>query len=162
VGRTLVAGVGYGNLRDMSVGPRLVERLQARAWPPDVEVEDMSYGAVAALHWFKENPDVEAAIFVTAAERGQPPGTVRRFLRGVPDASPTEVQARVEAAVTGIVDLETILTVVGHFGALPGRVVVIEVEPRDHAFGPELSPDVALALARVELMVEAELAGAAA
>ena len=155
--RTLVAGVGYDNLRDLSVGPAVVARLHGRGWGPRVEVHDMSYGAVAALHWFRENPDVDAAVFVAAVERGQEPGTVRRYLRGAVEASPEEVQMRVAEAVTGIVSLETLLTVVGHFGALPPRVVVLEVEPGETGAGAGLSAPVAAALDAVEAMVGDEV-----
>lgn len=162
MGRALVAGVGYDNLRDLSVGPRFVERLREQAWGQNVEVHDMSYGAVAALHWFRENPDVDRALFVSAVERGQPPGTLRRYLRERVSLPPDEVQMRVAEAVTGIISLETLLTVVGHFGGLPPRVVVFEVEPRDTHGGPDLSEPVAVALGALEELVRSELMESAA
>jgi Ni,Fe-hydrogenase maturation factor len=35
----LIAGVGWRNLRDRSLGPVLIERLAPHTWPPEVEVE---------------------------------------------------------------------------------------------------------------------------
>ena len=46
VAKMLIASVGYRNLRDLSVGPVLMDRLGQVAWPYGVEVEDLSYGPV--------------------------------------------------------------------------------------------------------------------
>jgi len=40
--RILIAGVGYRNLRDMSLGPVLMDRLGQESWPDSVEIEDLS------------------------------------------------------------------------------------------------------------------------
>ena len=159
VKRILVAGVGYGNLRDLSAGPALVERLRRKAWPASVQVEDLSFGAVHALHWFQQGPPFDAVVFLTAALRGREPGSVRRYAWSAPSLAAEEVQTRVAEAVTGVIDLDTLLTVVGYFGALPPRVSVIEIEPRDHDWGPAFSPPVEAALGRVEALVEQEVRG---
>lgn len=155
--RILVAGVGYGNLRDLSVGPLLVERWRGQAWPPAVELEDLSFGAVAVLHWFQANPPFSAAIFVAAAPRGGCPGSVHRYTWDGPRATADEVQQRVAEAVTGIISLDTLLTVVGYFGGLPPTVIVVEVEPRDRAWGTALSPVVEAALDEVERTVHQDV-----
>jgi len=77
--RTLIAGVGYANLRDGSVGPVLAARLQAREWPAGVEVEDFSFGAIDAVHRLRDGA-YERAVFFGAHQRGDSPGTVRRYL----------------------------------------------------------------------------------
>ena len=45
----LIAGVGYPNLRDMSLGPVLIERLQRHDWLQGVEIADLSYGAIGVV-----------------------------------------------------------------------------------------------------------------
>lgn len=155
--RVLVAGVGYQNLRDMSVGPIMAERLSALDWPEGVQVEDLSFGAVHVLHWFQQSESFDAAVFVTAAARGREPGSVHRFAWSAPDVPAEEVQAGVAEAVTGVISLDTLLTVVGYFGALPPRVLVVEVEPRDDSWGPELSPPVEAALDEVADVVREEV-----
>ncbi len=152
--RILVAGVGYGNLRDLSVGPVLVERLRRREWPVGVYVEDLSFGAVHVLHWFQESPPFDAAVFLAAVARGRKPGSIHRYTWMAPYLAAEEVQTRVAEAVTGIISLDTLLTVVGYFGALPPRVHVIEVEPRDQEWGAVFSPLVEAALDRVEGMIQ--------
>ena len=161
--RILVAGVGYDNLRDLSFGRILIERLRSQEWPPAVHVEDLSFGAIVVLHWLQQDPPFDSALFLAGEERGRRPGTIHGYtwcLENPPDgrtASPEEIQSRVEDAVTGAISLDTLLIVLGYFGALPRHVRVIEVEPRDHEWGLELSPPVAAALKDVEAMVRREV-----
>lgn len=156
--RVLVAGVGYSNLSDLSVGPVLVQRLQRHAWPEGVQVEDLSFGGVHVLHWLQEAPPFDAALFVTATARGRAPGSVHCSVWVAPEVSGEEVQGRVAEAVTGIISLETLLTVVGYFGALPPSVTVVEVEPRDQEWGPTFSAPVEAALSEAEALVERTVA----
>lgn len=155
--RVLVAGVGYGNLCDLSVGPAVAARLRRHRWPAGVYVADLSVGAVLALHWLQQQPAFDAAVFVTAAVRGDAPGTVRRFDWRAPAARAEDVQARVADAVTGVIDLYGMLTVLGYFSALPRRVRVVEVEPRDQTWGPDLSAPVMRCLDRLETLVREEV-----
>ena len=60
-----------------------------------------------------------------------------------------EVQARVVEAVTGVIDLGHLLIVLQQFGALPGEVFVIKVQPERMDFGEALSPAVAARLPEV-------------
>jgi hydrogenase maturation protease len=147
--RILVAGVGYDNLRDMSVGPLLIEQLRRQDWWPGVEFEDLSAGAVHVTHVLQSRDPYAGAVFIAATQRGDPPGTVRvsRYVHGT--ASPEDVQMRVTEAVTGVVSLATLLTVLDHFGALPDKVVVVEIEPQDTTWGDGLSASMRAALARV-------------
>ena len=155
--RILIAGVGYDNLRDLSAGRILIERLRHREWPLGVHVEDLSFGAVVVLHWLQQGPAFDAAVFLAAEPRGREPGSTWRYTWQQAQASDEEIQARVADAVTGVVSLDTLLTVVGYFGALPPTVRVIEVEPRDHDWGPELSPPVRGAVDEIEAMVKREV-----
>ena len=122
--RVLVAGVGYTNLRDLSFGPHLVERLRSGVWPPGVDVEDLSAGAIHVLHALQASPPYAAAILVAGIRRGDPPGTVRRSHWMHPPRPTEEVQERIGEALTGIISLDTLLTVLDHFGALPDDTLV--------------------------------------
>src|SRR3989337_1899542 len=75
--RVLVGGVGYTNLRDLSAGPLLVERLACLDWPAGVDVEDLSAGAVPVLHALQAAEPYDAMILVAGVRRGDAPGTVR-------------------------------------------------------------------------------------
>ncbi len=139
----LVAGVGYHHLSDLSFGPKLVERLRDMTWPDEVWIEDFSYGPIAILHWFEESPGkkFERAIFAGAVERGREPGTLATydwFFASPPD--PDVVQERVSEALTGVINLENLLIIAQHFGALPPETSVVELEPVEREWGLELSP----------------------
>lgn len=142
----LIAGVGYRNMHDTSVGSLLVPVLAEQSWPPDVAVEviDMFFGPVHAVHWFQERPGhFTRVVFVSAVERGRPTGSIHsyRWDGALPD--PAAIQERVTEAVTGLVSLDAMLVVTGHFGALPADVRVVEVEPAETSWGDGLSPVVA-------------------
>ena len=153
-GRVLVAGVGYSNLRDLSLGPVLVERLRRRHWPASVQIEDMSYGAVAALHWLQLADSLSGAVFVTSTARGDDPGVVRTYdLADRPHPTPDEVQVRITEAVTGIISLDGLLAVTRHFGALPERVRIVEVEPADESWGDGFSAELTDRLGLIEATI---------
>src|SRR5262245_2787556 len=148
--RTLIAGVGYHNLSDLSAGPLVAARLRRERWPAHVEVEDLSYGPIAVVHRFAEaEPPYRRLVLVGAADRARqaPPVRCYRWEGVLPPAE--EVQARVAEAVTGVIDLENLLVVAQQFGALPGEVFVIEIRPEVSEFGLEPSPAVAALLPEV-------------
>ncbi len=141
--RTLIAGVGYFNLSDLSLGPHIVPELRKQSWPAHVEVDDLSYGPVAVAHRFLEaDPPYQRLVVVAAVDRGLSPPKLRcyRWNRVLPE--PEEIQARVAEAVTGVVDLDNLLVVVCQFGALPEEVLVVEVQPLLLGPGLALSPTV--------------------
>lgn len=154
-GRLLLAGVGYTNLRDGSVGPILAERLARRAWPARVEVHDYSFGAIDAVHRLRD-AGYEAALFFGALDRGEPPGTIRRY-RWEGGHDTRTVQERVAEAAQAVISLENTLIVAGYFGALPGETVVFEVEPADMQFGEGFTPEVEHAVLCLERMLEEEV-----
>jgi hydrogenase maturation protease len=148
--RTLIAGVGYSNLSDLSAGPLVAVRLRRERWPAHVEVDDLSYGPIAVVHRFAEaEPPYRRLVLVGAADRGRkaPPVRCYRWEGVLPPAE--EVQARVAEAVTGVIDLDNLLVVVQQFGALPEEVFVIEIRPEVSEFGLEPSPAVAALLPEV-------------
>lgn len=159
VGRTLIGGVGYANLRDFSVGPLLAERFREEDWPADTCVEDLSYNPVAVLQRLETaQPPFSRLVTVAAVRRGRPPGSVTAYRwNGVlPEAE--EVQARVAEAVTGVISLDNLLIVAAALGDVPPEVLVVEVEPEVEAMGDELTPAVRRAATRAAELVRA-LAG---
>jgi hydrogenase maturation protease len=153
----LVGGVGYRNLRDMSAGPEVIERLRGMAWPSGVQVEDLSFGAVHVLHWLQEHPPFDSAVLIAAIARGRPPGTVTRLPWTAPPMTGEAVQEAIAEAVTGVIGLDTLLTVLGYFAALPPRVTLVELEPHSDDWGPEFSPVVQSALDAVVRLVAEEV-----
>lgn len=152
--RVLVAGVGYRNLRDLSLGPLVIERFGASA--PGVDLEDLSYGPIDVLFLLQRRPAYAAAVFVAAVHRGRTPGTVARTTWRPQPMTTEALQERVAEAVTGVISIDNLLAICAHFKALPDDVVLIEIEPADEEWGEELSLagrralDAAIALARVE------------
>ena len=155
--RILVAGVGYTCLTDLSVGPALVERLQAQEWPDGVLVEDLSYGPIDVLFKLQASPPFRAAVFVTAASRGRAPGTLHRGTWTQASLPADELQARMAEAITGVISLDNLLHILNHFGTLPAEVVTFEVEPLAGTWGTEFSPPVRAALAEAESAVRREV-----
>ncbi len=146
----MIAGVGYTNLRDLSVGPVLVPRLREMEWPSDVDVDDWSFGPIAVVQRLEDRPGhYDRIVLVSAVGRGREPGGVYcyRWRGDLPDAA--QIQERVAEAVTGIISLDNLLIVAEHFGALPEDVVVVEVEPEDTDWGPGFSPRVEGSLEKV-------------
>ncbi len=156
--RVIVAGIGYRNLRDHSVGVVVADRLLERAWRGDVVVEDLSYNPIAVGQRLEDEPPEQRftrAVVVGAVERGnRPPGSVvaYRWDGVLPDEE--EIQRAVSEAVTGVIALDNTLVVTRHFGGLPDEVVVIEVEPAVQEFGDAFSEPVGEVVDRVcELVV---------
>jgi len=152
--RAVIGGVGYRNLRDHSLGIVMSDELEALARPPALEVEDLCYGPVAVAQWFLDEArtaPITRAVFITAIARedGRPPGTISAYRWNHALPSDDEIQRCVVDAVTGVILLDNTLVVVEWMGALPRETIVIEVQPLEHAFGDEMSPDVAAAYAEV-------------
>ncbi|MFN2388950.1 MAG: hydrogenase maturation protease [Actinomycetota bacterium] len=155
--RVLVAGVGNPWLRDLDFGPQFIRRIQTLEWPDWVAVEDASYAAHRVLHLLQElNP--ERIVFVSGYPRGDPPGTIRRYLDegGLPDEA--EVQDRMGEAAGGVIDFDHTLIVARYFKALPADTVVIEVEAGDTGFGTGFSDEVEKSVDRVLELVRKEVA----
>jgi hydrogenase maturation protease len=133
--RVLIAGVGYRNLRDLSIGPVLIDQLKNEKWPTGVEIEDLSYGPVAVMHNFDDRPPYDKIIFLAGVNRNRQPGQISsyRWRHELPD--PEEIQARMGEAVTGVVSLDNLLIISTYFKKLPEDVVVVEVEPADETWG---------------------------
>ena len=147
--KILIAGVGYRNLRDLSLGPMLMDRLAQDAWPHGVEVEDLSYSPVSVMHSLDEHGPYDRMIFVAGVCRRRQPGSVccYRWEHQLPAAE--AVQACVAEAVTGVISLDNLLIIATFFGKLPRDVLIIEVEAADEGWGEGFTPDVEAAIPEV-------------
>lgn len=162
--RTIIAGVGYMNLSDSSIGPLAIAELKKQQWPNNIRVDDLSYGPISVVHNLVEaNPRYERMVLITAADFGAKPPTIRwhRWPAILPD--PEEIQARVVEAATGVIDWKNLLVVLQQFEALPPEVFVIAVQPMETTFGMHLSESVQELFPEVlHLARELALHGAAA
>jgi len=141
--RTIIAGVGYMNLSDSSIGPVAILELKKQSWPNDIKVDDLSYGPISVVHNFLEaNPRYDRMVLITAADFDAKPPALRwhRWPAILPD--PEEIQARVVEAATGVIDWNNLLVVLQQFDALPQEVFVIAVQPVETNFGIHLSAGV--------------------
>lgn len=161
--RTLIGGVGYDNLRDLSLGPVLTNRLAAMAWPENVVVDrDLSFGPITIVYRFQDLPDpYQRVVLFGAVNRGRPPGTITTYHWSGQLPPVDEIQARIGEALTGVVSLDNLLIIGGYFGIWPQEVTVIEVEPADEGWGPGFSPtvtcildEIIAAVRRVVLVLE--------
>jgi hydrogenase maturation protease len=141
--RVIVAGVGYRNLRDHSIGVEVADRLETTTWADNVVVEDLSYNPIAVVQRLEDEPPeqrFQRAVVVGAVERrGRAPGTVAAYRWDGVLPTDEEIQRAVTEAVTGVIALDNTLVVTRHVGALPDEVVVVEVEPAVQEFGDTFS-----------------------
>ena len=140
--RVLIGGVGYRWQGDLSLGLVAGDELARLDWPPGVEIADLGYGAIyVAQDLADAQPPYERVILLAGMARGREPGRIYcyRWEGVLPDAD--EIQARVREAGAGIIDLEHLLVVAQHFGALPKDVRIIELEHGGATAREELSAD---------------------
>ncbi len=154
--RVVIGGVGLPWRRDLDLGRLLMDRLAAADWPEGVVVEDLSYSAHRVMHTLEELAPAKL-VLVGGTSRGRAPGTVTRYRvdQGAP-LDPQEVADRLGESVGGVIDLDHVLVVNRHFGALPTDTVVIEVEVGDEAFGTGYSPEVEHAIPDILRLIHEE------
>ena len=158
-GRVLVAGVGYQNLRDLSAGLFVLAQLERLGPLGDrVDVEDLSYGPIDVLFLLQRRAPYAAAVFVAGSKRDRPGGSVETRRWDFPTIAPDALQDRIVEGLTGVISLDNLLHICGHFGALPPEVTLVVVEPVDDGWGEGTSEaggravDEATAAVRAEVM----------
>lgn len=137
--RILIATVGQHNLRDLSFGPLIHDRLCALHWPSGVDIEDFSYGPIGIMHALDERPRYERMIFVGASAGGRKPASIHRYRWNRQLPPDEEVHARVTEGATGVITLENLLIILDYFGKLSSDVIVVELEPVEDSWGESLS-----------------------
>jgi len=140
---------------DLDVGRVALERLAHVDLGEVVALEDLSYGAVAVAQRLQEL--APRALVLIGAERrhGRAPGTIERRELETSTLSPEDVQRAVRDAVTGYVGIELVIAVAHGLGALPKRVVAVEIEPAQVEPGAQLSPEALAGLERALELVRA-------
>lgn len=151
--RVLIGGVGYLFLRDMSVGPHVIESLKAETWPETVEIEDLSYGPIGVMHNLDDRQGYEMMILIGGVRRNRTPGEVfsYRWAGNLPNED--EIQNRMAEAVTGVISLDNLLIIGTYFEKLPSDVRVIEIEAADEDWGEGLSSEVKKSIPQVVRMI---------
>lgn len=160
MGRTLVGGVGHFHLSDHSAGPALSSMLEAQQWPPEIVVEDLSYGPVIVCHRLgDERPPFARWVVAGAVRRGRAAGAVTayRWDGVLPEAE--KIQERVAEAVGGLVGLDNLVIVAAGLGAAPPETLIVEIEPLVESFGEEFSAPVASALGEAAAVIRAIVLG---
>jgi Ni,Fe-hydrogenase maturation factor len=153
---TVVGGVSELYQGDLDLGRRVAEILAVEEFGPGVAVEDLHYGAVAVTQRIEDlAPD--SLILVGATVRGRDPGTVHRRRIPPPELDEIDLQTAVGDAVTGYVAIDLIVEVAAALGALPGRVIAVEVEPVRTGPIAELSTEVASLLPDILAQVRREV-----
>lgn len=128
--RVLVGGVGYRWMGDASFGLALSDALSDLRWPGRVDVEDLGYGAIYAAQDIGDaDPPYTCLILLAGVVRGREPAQIycQRWQPRQPAAD--ELQTRIREAGAGVIDLDHLLAIGEHFQALPGDVLLVEVEP---------------------------------
>ena len=135
--RTVIGIVGYyGFVRSYPLGPELMERLQAQAWPQETEIREMNWGPVAIVQDFQaEATKPGCVVLVGALDRGLALGTVscRRWAGGTLDSA--AVQRRMFEAVTGVVSMDNLLVIGAQFGVWPAETFTVELQWPDSGLG---------------------------
>ncbi len=143
--KVLIAGVGHPNLTDLSFGQIFLAHLKEQEWPENVDLENLSFGAIAVLQWFQDNPGkYDKVVFISAAERERrEAGVLEVYHWKFPRLHEPVVQECVAESVTGIISLDNLMVILQFFKALPPKVVVFDLEPVDSKIGFECSPEIA-------------------
>lgn len=162
--RVLIGGVGYWWQRDGSFGLLAIDALARLEWPPNVRLEKLDYGAIyLSQDLLDVDPPYDRLVLIAGVEAGREKGSLHLRRWTPTPVEPDKLQLLMYGAGSGLVDLEHLLPVAHHFGALPDEVIVIELEMVDPAGGEGLSPEAEARLPELaEVVRAAALASAAA
>ena len=127
--RVLVAGIGNLFMADDGFGVEVARRLAERPQPPGVDVEDFGIRGMDLVFALGEGYD--AAVFVDAVPRGEPPGTL--FLIE-PDLAEPDAPVMLDAHG---MDPVKVLALAGQMGPVPERILVVGCEPQVTMTGDE-------------------------
>jgi hydrogenase maturation protease len=145
--RVVVIGVGNLLLKDEGIGIHAVKALQESRLPAGVELIDGG-----------TSPDIVACtragdklIIIDAARAGGEPGDIYRFQ---PADLTGEAGAMLSAHELGIPQNLKLMALSGNE---PAEVVIIGVEPKDIAWGTELSPELEAKLPQIVSVLRREI-----
>jgi hydrogenase maturation protease len=154
----LLGGVGYWWQRDASFGLVACDHLSELEWPDGIDIRQLDYGALYVTQDLADaHPPYDRLVLLAGVSRGRPAGQLyrRRWSASMP--GPEEIQERVREAGAGVIDIDHLLVIAQHFGALPPEVVILEMEPVDSTGGEGLSPEAQQLLSQVADLVRQEV-----
>jgi hydrogenase maturation protease len=125
--RVLVAGIGNIFMGDDAFGVEVARRLAERPLPAGVEVGDFGIRGIDLMYALGEGYD--AAVFVDAVPRGEPPGTL-----SVIEPELEEGEATIDAHG---MDPVKVLSLARQVGRVPERILVVGCEPAVRMTGDE-------------------------
>jgi hydrogenase maturation protease len=144
---TLVIGTGNLLLKDEGVGVHVIQRLQEKKLPPDVEVLD---GGTSGFDLLYEMEGRKHVVIIDAVKGGEEPGTIYRF-------SGNDVKAREKAFVSlHDINLADVFRLAELLGNKP-EIKVIGIEPKCIEPSLELSPEIEDKIPIVIGLVEEEI-----
>lgn len=145
-----VLGVGNALVGDDGFGPRVIEELQKRELPPNVELIDAGVGGMAILSWIE---DADKIVIVDSVQTGnEPAGTVYRF---TDKEMPPSDMFMLSLHDLNLVDTINIGKVVQK---MPEEIIIYGVEVRRVAeFTREMTPEVEAAVTEVADLVMEEI-----
>jgi hydrogenase maturation protease len=147
--KILILGIGNLILRDEGVGVHAVRELEKRDLPAHVEVID---GGTSLMELLPVIQEAQRIIVIDALRGGGAPGTVYRV-------TPDDLMAETDRPLSlHQVDLLEVLGMARQLGGEP-HAVIIGVEPREIAWGMELTSEVEAKLPQVVEAVLEELRG---
>ena len=138
--KVVILGIGNILLKDEGVGVRTIEHLRRLPLPPFVEVID---GGTATFDLLPILSEAEHLVVIDAVKGGGEPGTIYRLTPE--DLLPSE-EAPISVHDLGLLEA---LRMVEQLGQAPRSVVIFGVEPKEIAWGMELTPEVQGAIPRV-------------
>jgi hydrogenase maturation protease len=133
IARIVVLGLGNVLLKDEGVGIHVVHALQDSQPPPDIDLEVIDGGTSPEALYLVEGAD--KLIIIDTARGGSDPGSVYRFR---PAEITLDDKDYVSLHQIGI--LESLKTM-ECMGEGPKDTVILGVEPKEIAWGLELSPE---------------------
>jgi len=127
--RVLVAGIGNIFMGDDGFGVEVAERLAARELPAGVTVSDFGIRGLDLVYALGEGYD--AAVFVDAMPRGEPPGTLFVI---EPELESSDEPVALDAHG---MDPVKVLMLAGQLGEVPKRILVVGCQPQLQMTGDE-------------------------
>lgn len=128
--RVLVAGIGNIFMGDDAFGVEVARRLAERELPPGVDVGDFGIRGMDLMYALGEGYD--AAVFVDAVPRGEPPGTL-----SVIEPQLDEPDADAATPDAHGMDPVKVLALARQLGSVPERILVVGCEPAVAMSGDE-------------------------
>ena len=146
--KTFIGTVGYHNLRNHSIGPKLLPQLQKMKWAEGVEVDELNWGPIAVVQKFQSLPtSYDRVVLIAAIERpDRKVGdmTVYKWMGKLPDEE--LIQRCVGDAVTGVISVENLLIIGEHFKIWTGETFVVDIEPGPEEAGEDFTVDMQQAI----------------